>query len=83
MSIFNRTSIPNSITFTLTPIGKMRAEDYNGDAESRVLVAIEENGGSCNIAEICAHTGIGRGKVERTLIHARKGGKVHAIRGEE
>ena len=83
MPLFSRTNIPNSITFSLTPLGKRKAEDFNGDTESRILVAIEESGGGSNISEICASTGIGRGKVEKVLLRARRGGKVHAIRGEE
>ena len=76
------TSIPNSLTFTLTPLGKMKAEDYNGDNETKVLVAIEENGPS-NLTELCAHTGLGRNRIAGVLRKALKSGKVHTIRGEE
>jgi len=80
---FNRsTSIPNSVTFTLTPLGKMKAEDYNGDAETQVLVAIEENGPS-NLSELCAHTGLGRNRVAGVVRKALKTGKIHKLAGEE
>lgn len=82
MDFFRRNvSIPNSRTFTLTPLGKKEAEDYKGDTETKVLVAIEELG-ACNIQEICGETGLSRGKVNGTLIRCLKTGKVHSIKGE-
>ena len=82
-NIFSRgTSIPNTLTFTLTSLGKAKAEDYNGDAETQVLVALEENGPS-NLSDLCGYTGLGRNRVAGVLRKALKSGKVHSIRGDD
>ena len=75
------TNIPNTITFTLTPHGKRKAEEYEGNSQSRVLVSLDENGPS-NVSAICEDTGLSRGKVAGVLLKAQKQVLVHSIRGD-
>lgn len=79
---FGRHTIGSSTTFTLTPAGKKKAEEFGSDSRSRVMVAIEELGAS-NIKEICDEAHISRGKCESIVKSLIKSGYVHVMRGEE
>ena len=62
-----RKSIPPNATFKITQEGREKAQEFNGDSKSRILVALETRGTS-NVDEISQESGVSRGKAERILL---------------
>ena len=69
-------------TFALTPLGRVKAEEFNNDPRTRVLIALEENGPS-NISDISKETQISKRKLERVLVVCRKLGFIRTLKEEE
>ncbi len=73
MSFFDRirghksNSIPPNATFRLTQEGRAKLQSFDGDARSRILMALETSDGSSNIDEISAAAKVGRGQVEKMI----------------
>jgi len=58
--------IPRNATFSNTQLGTDKLQEFKGDAQSKVLMALE-TGGTQNVAEIAQRSGLSRGKVERII----------------
>ena len=83
MRIFGyKNNIPKSATFTLTELGRSKAENFTGDERTRILMALEQNGAS-NTEEISRIAKIGKGKIERMIPTLVKGGYIQPIRGSD
>lgn len=76
---FHSNHIPRHATFSLTELGKSKAEDYTGDARTRVLMALEQDGAS-TAEEISRTSKIRKGKVERMIPSLIRGGYIQPIR---
>ena len=82
-SFMTRSSlIPSSAVFTLTQIGRAKAEEFGGDNKSRILVALETNGTS-NLEEIARTSRINKNSVVRIIRHLIQSGYVQPVRGSE
>lgn len=79
---FKHTSIPNTVVFSLTELGKTESEKYMGTPKDRVLNALDEHGAS-NITQIANNSGLRRTSVESIIKILRRGGYVHSVKGEE
>ena len=75
----NRNQIPQSATFTLTELGRSRAEEYTGDNRSRILMALDANGAS-NAEEIARASRVSKGAVERAIPSLIQGGYIQSTR---
>ncbi len=75
----NRNHIPQSATFTLTEVGKGKAEEYTGDTRSRILMALDSNGAS-NAEEISRASRLSKGTVERAIPSLISGGYIQSTR---
>lgn len=70
--------IPRDATFRLTQLGSEKLQEFKGDAESQVFLALE-TGGSLNSAEIAQSTGLSKGRVERILPKLIRGSYVQPV----
>jgi len=68
-------AIPANATFRLTESGRDKLQEFSGDPQSRILVALETRG-STNISEIAQASGLSRGQVERLVPTMVRGGYV-------
>ena len=71
-------TIPQNATFRLTQEGREKLQDFGGDPESRVLVALETRGTS-DIEEISQTSGLSRGQVERLMPKLVRGSYVQYV----
>lgn len=81
MSFLNRNKgrgIPPNASFRLTEGGREKLQEFQGDAKSRVLSALE-TGGTSDISEIAAKSGLSRGKVESMIPSLTRGGYIQYI----
>ena len=80
LDIFKRGgAIPTAMTFSLTEMGKAKAEEYTGDPRSRILMALDSNGAS-NCDEISRVAHIPKGLVERQIPQLIRAGYVQSTR---
>lgn len=79
---FKRATIPNTVVFSLTSLGKQKAEQYAGSPKDRVLVCLDENGAS-TLKDICENTNLRRATVEILVRQLIRGGLIHSVKGEE
>lgn len=77
---FQRGHIPRGATFTLTELGKSKAENFTGDDRTRLLMALEQNGASTS-EEISRIARLGKGKIERMIPSLIRGGYIQPVRG--
>lgn len=75
-----RATPPKDATYKITQEGRDKLQEFTGDAEGRVLVALETHGSS-NVDEIAATSGLGRGQVERIVPRLLRNGKVQIVSG--
>jgi hypothetical protein len=78
-------AIPSTAMFRITEEGRDKLQEFNGDAESRVLVALETRGSS-NIETIANVSRVQRGQVERIVPRLVGQGKIQYVNsnaGEE
>ena len=71
-------NIPPNATFRITQVGQEKLQDFSGDPRSRILVALE-SGGTIDVSEISAKSGVSRGKVERMIPVLIHGGYVSYV----
>lgn len=62
----DRDTISRNSTFIITERGREKLQEFNGDPNSQVFVALETDGSS-NIAELSRATRITPGQLERLL----------------
>ena len=79
---FRRQRINASTTFSVTPLGKQKAEAFGSDPKSRVLIALDEIG-SGSVKEVAEEAHLGRGQCENILVALVRGGYVHSIKSAE
>lgn len=70
--------IPTNATFRLTQVGREKLQEFSGDPQSRVLVALETRGTS-DIDELSHASGLSKGQTERILLKLMGGGSVQCI----
>ncbi len=58
--------IPRDATFRITETGRDKLQEFNGDARSRILVALETRGTS-NLDEVAQASRLNRGIIERLI----------------
>jgi len=58
---------PRHVTFRLTASGGDKLQDYSGDPQSRVLIALETLKSSANLEEIARTSRLSVGQVERII----------------
>lgn len=71
--------IPRYATFAITENGKAKAETYDGDKRTKVLLAFQQNGVS-NTEEISRISGIKKGIVENLIPILIRGGYIRPVR---
>jgi len=78
-----RGSIPRYTTFRLTESGRDKLQDYSGDAQSLILIALEASHASANVEEIARTCRLSVGQVERMIPNMVRAGYVQpATAGE-
>ena len=68
-------NIPANATFRITQQGIDKVAEYNGDAKSRILMALDTQG-TLNIVELSQRSRLNRGKTERLLPSLLQGGYI-------
>lgn len=69
---------PKHATFRLTESGRDKLQDYTGDPQSSMLVALETRG-SCTAQEIADASRLNCGQVERLLPRLVRGGFIQPV----
>ena len=70
--------IPPNATFRITQEGSAKLQEFSGDVNSQILMALETRGTS-NIGELCGASGLSRGQVERAIPGLIQGGYIRPI----
>ena len=73
-------NIPQNASFRLTQEGREKLQNFQGDAKSRILVALETEGSS-TVSEIASASGLSKGKVEHLVPSMVRAGYIQYISG--
>ena len=74
--------ISRHATFSLTPAGKAKAEEYSETPFGRILSALDELK-TGNIDDIAEESRLSKRTVEKFMPRMIRGGYIHAVRTEE
>lgn len=77
-----RRRISRSTTFSLTPAGKQKAEEYGNTPADRIMSALDEIR-TGNTDEIAEEAKLRRSVVEKLLPRLVRGNYIHAVRNED
>ena len=70
--------IPKNALWRITQDGRDKLQDFNGNPESQVLVALETKGSS-TVEDISQSSGLSRGQVERVVLALARNSRIQLI----